>query len=190
MIMSYVGAYTGFFYTSFYGRQAGFTNKSLSFYLVPILNGSSFFGRTLPNMLSDKIGPTNVLIPSVLCLGIALLCMLAVQNAVGMVVAAIFFGFFSGVIVAIPPVIFVALVKDKSKVGTRVGMGFAFIGFGVLTGGPGAGAVLGKRSADLANYHPNWTGIWTFAGVFSLVGCCILTAARVMMGGKKIMVKV
>jgi len=52
-----------FFYISYYGQAAGITDSSMSFYLVPILNAGSVFGRTLPNILSDKIGPFNVIIP-------------------------------------------------------------------------------------------------------------------------------
>lgn len=63
-ILGFIGLYTGLFYTSYYGQSTGVTDESLSFYLVPILNAGSIFGRTLPNWLSDKIGPLNVLIPS------------------------------------------------------------------------------------------------------------------------------
>ena len=50
--------------------------------------------------------------------GIVLLCFIAVHNAGGMIVEALFFGFFSGIFIALPPVLFVVLTADKSKVGT------------------------------------------------------------------------
>lgn len=56
-------------------------------------------------------------------MAIVLFCLIAVHNAAGMIVVALFFGFFSGIFIALPPVLFVALTKDKSKVGTRIGMG-------------------------------------------------------------------
>ena len=62
-IIGFIGLYVGFFYTSYYGQATGVTNESLSFYLVPILNASSVLGRTLPNWLSDKVGPLNVIAP-------------------------------------------------------------------------------------------------------------------------------
>lgn len=62
-IIGFIGLYVGFFYTSYYGQATGLTNDSLSFYLVPILNAGSVLGRTLPNWLSDTIGPFNVIAP-------------------------------------------------------------------------------------------------------------------------------
>ena len=62
-LIGFIGLYVGFFYTSYYGQATGITDASLSFYLVPILNAGSVLGRTLPNWLSDKIGPLNVIAP-------------------------------------------------------------------------------------------------------------------------------
>lgn len=45
-MIGFCGLYVGFFYTSFYGQATGVTNETLSFYLVPILNAGSVFGRT------------------------------------------------------------------------------------------------------------------------------------------------
>lgn len=118
-------------------------------------------------------------------MGIVLFCLLAVRNAGGMVVEALLFGFFSGIFVALPPVVIVALTKDKSKVGTRIGMAFAMIGFGVLAGGPGGGAILGTGSAKL-----HWTGTWTYAGVTTLFAGMVFVVLRVMVGGTKLQAKV
>lgn len=62
-LIGFIGLYVGFFYTSYYGQATGITGESLSFYLVPILNAASVLGRTLPNWVSDKVGPLNVIIP-------------------------------------------------------------------------------------------------------------------------------
>lgn len=113
-------------------------------------------------------------------MGIVLFCALAVQNAGGLIVVVLLFGFFSGIFIALPPVLFVALTKDKSKVGTRIGMGFAFIGLGVLAGGPGGGAILGTS---------NWTPTWIYAGVMPIAAGCIFGAVRFAKAGGKLMVK-
>ncbi|USW47345.1 Putative major facilitator superfamily, MFS transporter superfamily [Septoria linicola] len=191
-MIGFIGLYVGFFYISFYGSQRGYTNESLSFYLVPILNAGSVFGRTLPNVLADRIGPANVIVPGSLCVGIVLLCLMAVTNTGGMIVVTLLFGFFSGIFIALPPVLFVALTEDKSKVGTRIGMGFAVIGLGVLAGGPGGGGILGTSGsgADLASEDLNWNGNWIYAGVAVLVGSAIFTVVRVMKGGSRLMVRV
>lgn len=110
---------------------------------------------------------------------------MAVTNVAGIVVCTLLFGFFSGIFIALPPVLFVKLTKDKSKIGTRMGMGFAMIALGVLCGGPGGGGILGN---DRQNLH--WTGVWIYAGVAALVAGTIFTTLRVMRGGMKLKVKV
>jgi uncharacterized membrane protein len=91
------------------------------------LNAGSVFGRTLPNILADKIGALNVIVPGGIMVGVVLLCNLAVHNVAGIVITALFFGFFSGIFIALPTVLFVQLSSDKSKIGTRIGMGFAVV---------------------------------------------------------------
>ena len=108
-----------------------------------------------------------------------------VSNVGGMVVVALLFGFFSGVFIALPPVLFVALTKDKSKVGTRIGMGFAMIGIGVLCGGPGGGGILGN---DGSNLH--WNGVWIYAGVTTMAAGTVFTIIRILRAGPKLAVKV
>ena len=105
--------------------------------------------------------------------GIILLCYMAVTSLAGIVVVTLLFGFFSGVFIALPPVLFVALTEDKSKIGTRMGMGFAMIGIGVLCAGPGGGAILGT---DVKNLH--WNATWTYAGVAALVAGASFTILR------------
>ncbi|KAJ5727398.1 hypothetical protein N7493_005218 [Penicillium malachiteum] len=59
------------------------------------------------------------------------------KSEAGIICTAIFTGFSSGIFIATPPLLFVALTKGKSKIGTRMGMAFTLLGLGVLTGGPG-----------------------------------------------------
>lgn len=116
---------------------------------------------------------------------IVLFCFIAVNNAAGMIVEALFFGFFSGIFIALPPVLFVALTKDKSKVGTRIGMGFAIIGGGVLAGGPGGGAILGTNDNNL-----NWTGTWIYGAVCVMAAAAIFFVVRFMRSGMVLRAKV
>lgn len=83
---------------------------------------------------------------------------------------AILFGFFSGVFIALPAVVYIMLTVDKSRLGTRIGMGFATLGLGTLIGGPGAGAIL-QQTGD----GHNWVGTWVFGGVMLFAsGICFL----------------
>ncbi|KAK3070549.1 hypothetical protein LTR53_010286 [Teratosphaeriaceae sp. CCFEE 6253] len=172
--VGYIGLYVGIFYFSYFGQSTGITGESLSFYLVPILNAGSVLGRTVPNWISDKIGPLNVITPGALLMGVVLLCNIAVKSAGGLIATVFFFGLFSGIFIALPPVLFVGLTKNKAVVGTRIGMGFAFMGCGVLIGGPAAGAILQSSSGGM-----NWTGVWLLGGICPLAA----TVAFVMLRG-------
>lgn len=185
--IGFVGLYVMLFYLSFFGESRGYTDQSLSFYIIPILNASSVFGRTIPNWVADRTGPFNVIGPASLICGILVLCMLAVTNTAGIIVIAVLFGFFSGVFVALPPVCFAVITQDKSKIGTRIGMGFGIIALSVLIGGPAAGAILGTNGSGA---HFNWTGTWTFGGVLTMVSGALFCVMRVWRGGLKLKVKV
>ena len=184
-ITGFLGLYVMLFYLSFFGEVQGYTDQSLSFYVIPILNAASVFGRTVPNYISDKTGPLNMIGPGALICGIMIFCMMAVKSAAGVVVIAAFFGFFSGVFVALPPVCFAVLTKDKTKIGTRIGMGFAVIACSVLCGGPGSGAILGTSGTDL-----HWNRTWVFGGVFTVASGCIFVFVRERVVGWKLFVKV
>lgn len=79
-MLGFIGLYVMFFYLSYFGLATGTADSSMAFYIVPILNAASMFGRTLPNWLSDKTGPLNVLVPGALICGLLVLCMQAVHN--------------------------------------------------------------------------------------------------------------
>ena len=183
-MVGFIGLYVMFFYISYYAAEAHITGTKMAFYIVPIFNAASTFGRTLPNALSDKTGPINVMAPAAFIVGAIQLGMIGVKSEASLIVVAILFGFFSGVFIALPPVLFVMLTKDKSKIGTRIGMGFGILGFGVLAGGPGGGALLGN-GGDL-----DWTGLWAYAGATGLLSGVLFVVLRIWKVGLKLMVKV
>lgn len=83
-----------------------------------------------------------------------------------------------------PPACFIALIKDKSTIGTRMGMGYGMISFSLLIGGPGAGAALGV--AKLLN----WTGIWSLGGATITASGIVFAGLRVYRARWKLYVKV
>ncbi|KAK9366803.1 major facilitator superfamily domain-containing protein [Lipomyces kononenkoae] len=183
ILIVFIGNSVLIFYISYYPINKGFTNSSLGFYMVAIFNAASIFGRIAPNAVSDRIGVFNTFVPMALILSITVFCMLGVTNTAGMVVEAVVTGFSSGVIVALPPVCFAMLTKNKALIGTRIGQGFAIAGLGLLIGGPSAGAILGTAEPL------NWTGLWVYGGVTIAVAGFILIAVRIMKAGPKLMVK-
>jgi len=183
VLILFMGNAVLIFYISFYPTNRGFTDTSLAFYIVAIFNAGSILGRIVPNALSDRIGVFNTMAPITLLLGVTVLCMLGVRNAAGMIVEAVVTGFFSGVVVALPPVCFAVLTENKSVIGTRIGQGFAIGGLGLLIGGPSAGAILG------AVEPLNWTGLWVYGGVAGCVAGLILVGVRIMKAGLALNVK-
>jgi MFS family permease len=182
-LIGFMGLYVLLFYLSYFAEDQDIANTDMAFYLVPIFNAASCFGRTLPNALSDKVGPFNLIAPGASIVGILIFCMIAVKTEAAIIIVAILAGFFSGVFIAMPPVCFVALTQDKTKIGTRIGMGFGMISFGVLAGGPGGGAILGK--ADPLDWH----GLWVFGGITAIVAGVLYTGLRVRRSGLKLKVK-
>lgn len=61
--IAFMGLGVVVFYISFFPQNRQITDSSLAFYMVAIFNVGSCFGRTLPNALSDKLGPFNVIAP-------------------------------------------------------------------------------------------------------------------------------
>lgn len=181
--VNYMGLFVIFFYLSYYAEAQHVTDTPLAFYLVPIFNAGSVFGRTVPNIIADKTGPLNVLAPAALISGLLILCMMAVTSKGAIIVMAILSGFMSGALIGLPPICLVALAKDKSKLGTRMGMGYAIIALGVLASGPSGGAILG--SGDGLDWH----GLWTFGGVSVFVSGLGYVVIRVATYGAKLNVK-
>ncbi|KAL4954125.1 major facilitator superfamily domain-containing protein [Aspergillus filifer] len=172
---AFMGLFVLFFYISYVASARQLTSPDMAFYLVPILNAASCFGRTIPNAMADKFGPFNLIAPCCMIVGVLILCLISVTNQAGMIVIAIFSGFFSGALIGLPPLCFVALTEDKSKIGTRIGMGFGMMAFGVLAGGPGAGDILGGADGG----SMDWNGVWIFGGVSTLVASAIFVMIRI-----------
>lgn len=95
-MVGFIGLYVMFFYISYYAGEARITNAAMSFYIVPIFNAASTFGRTLPNALSDVTGPINLMAPGALIVGALQLSMIGVHSEAALIIVAILFGFFSG----------------------------------------------------------------------------------------------
>lgn len=181
--LAYMGLFVIFFYLSYYAEAERITSTSLAFYLVPIFNAASMFGRTIPNMIADKIGPFNLLGPAAIISGVLMLCMMAVHSAGAIIVVALLSGFMSGALIGLPPICFVALTKDKSKLGTRIGMGYAMVALGVLASGPGGGAILGTGESL------HWDSLWTFGGVLTTASGFAYIGLRMVKYGPRLRVK-
>ncbi|CAD0100779.1 unnamed protein product [Aureobasidium mustum] len=181
--LAFMGLFVLLFYLSFFAENNQITDKSMAAYIVVIFNAASCFGRTVPNAISDKTGPFNLIAPGTLLAGIFTFCLMAVNKEASLIVVTVLAGFVSGVVIGMPPLCFVAITPDKSKLGTRMGMGYAMMGLGVLAGGPGAGNILGVGQ-DL-----NWPGAWAFSGASCVAAGLGYAGIRIVKYGKQVRVR-
>lgn len=72
------------FFVSFYSVEHGILDNRMAFYLVPIINAGSLFGRLLPNAISDKTGSFNIVTPCAFITGIIIFCLIVVHNTASM----------------------------------------------------------------------------------------------------------
>ncbi|KAI0273311.1 major facilitator superfamily domain-containing protein [Gloeopeniophorella convolvens] len=147
--------------------------RSIALYAIPIMNGSSFFGRTIPMFAADRYGKFNVVIPMTTISGALIFAMLGVKTTGTMIVFAILYGFFSGAFLALMAPVFTTFAKSLNEVGIRIGVSMFVLSFSLLTGNPIAGSLLKPPSYE-------WDRPIIFAAVMVLAGCVLLTISRHM----------
>jgi MFS family permease len=182
MFFGFIGFYGPVYYLQPYAINTGITNENLGFYLLPVLNAASIAGRILPNFLTDKVGPLNMLIPTSMASGLLALCWIGVHNLPGILIFAILYGFFSGGFVSLPPVALVSLTPDMRTLGTRMGQAFFVASLGLLIGSPVAGEILTKTGSYL--------GLQLFSGLTVFLTGILLIWTRYAKVGLKFKIKV
>lgn len=165
----FVGMFTPIFYLAVYAVQKG-VDVTLASYLLAILNGASTFGRVIPGLFADKFGRLNVFGMGGIITGIIILCWTTAESTAGMVVYAVFFGFWSGTLISGAAAAISLCVDDLRDVGTYMGMGFAVAGFAVLIGPPINGALL--------NHYGGFLQVSIFSGVMCVGGGLVGLAGK------------
>ncbi|KAJ3509211.1 hypothetical protein NLJ89_g5344 [Agrocybe chaxingu] len=137
------GVFVPFFYLQLYAVLHG-VDPVFTKYSITIMNASSFFGRTVPNLLADSYGPLNVMIASSVLSAGLIFALFGATSVAGVTVFGIFYGFFSGgcISIAAPAVGSFITHRDLSDLGIRIGMLSFTLAFALLTGNPIAGALL------------------------------------------------
>jgi MFS family permease len=172
-----MGLYVPFFYVQTFAISHNILDEDEAFYMLTILNATSFFGRLFPNYLADKIGPLNVLVPSTLVAALLAFCFIAVKTKAGLIALCVFYGFFSGTFVSVPPTVMVTITKNMGVLGTRMGLAFAIAGMGLLVGNPIAGVIVDQG---------NFPGAWAFSGAALLLSVFFNSCARIAKTGYKL----
>lgn len=168
MFLGFLGFYNFLFYVQSYAIDTGIVDASLGFYLLSMLNAASTFGRIGPNFIADHTGPLNMLTPAVTITAILAFSWISVHTVPGIIVLAVFYGFFSGGFVSLPPVVMAYMTPDVRDLGTRMGQMFAVVSIGLLIGTPIGGAILNNTGGYL--------------GVQLFTACCLISAASIMAG--------
>lgn len=105
------------FYLPTYALEQGMSSR-MSFYLLSILNGASFFGRVIPGITADIFGPLNMLCSAAISTGILNLVWTRIHSNAGIIVFAAVYGFCSGAIVSLMSVALSRVPKDPRQIGT------------------------------------------------------------------------
>ncbi|KAI6088271.1 MFS general substrate transporter [Hypoxylon rubiginosum] len=175
MFFNFWGVYFGFYYLAAFSRAA--VTPALSYTeslnMLLLLNGIGILGRLLPNHFADRVGPLNIMIPTCLVCGIALLSWMAVKTPAQLYGWAVVYGIVAGALQSLFPAGLSSLTTDLRKQGTRMGMVFTIVSFAVLTGNPIAGAIISSMGG-------RYEGAQAFTGACLLVGMGLIFAARVV----------
>ncbi|KAI1410325.1 putative MFS monocarboxylate transporter [Hypoxylon sp. FL1857] len=179
--LSYIAFFVPIFYLQTYALSHGLEGQTVALYLIAILNAASVLGRLTPSLIANRIGPVHTFLMSIILAAITEFAWINTNSGGGNIAFAAFFGFFTGSIVALPAVVLTSFTSDLSRLGTRLGMSSVFNGVASLIGAPIGGAILGATD--------NWLGVQLFAG-FLFVGTAVFIAAlRLVLTGKKVVVK-
>ncbi|EED16307.1 monocarboxylate permease, putative [Talaromyces stipitatus ATCC 10500] len=151
--------------------------------LVPILNGASLLGRTLPNYIADKYGRFNVMtMMSLMSTVLTLALWLPGHNNAAMICFAAFFGFSSGGVIGLGPSL-IGTISPMNELGFRMGVFMAFTSIGALVGPPVAGAII---SADNGSY----VFVALFAGLCFAIATIGMAFVRVRLAGPGLTAKI
>ncbi|WFC93384.1 hypothetical protein MBRA1_000004 [Malassezia brasiliensis] len=142
VFLGYTGAYIPHFYVTAYAQDRTGAGDALAFYLIAVINGASAFGRILPNVLADKLGPFNMIIGLSLSSMVLAFGWMGIESIGGICVFSVLYGFTTGGYVSLPTPCVTSITANLHEVGARVGMTFLFAGLGMLIGSPIAGSLV------------------------------------------------
>ncbi|EJU01034.1 MFS general substrate transporter [Dacryopinax primogenitus] len=178
LFLTALGLFFVIFYIQLYTLTQGIS-ENLSFYTLAILNAASVVGRTLPNILADRFGILQVMIPTVFLSGAIVFAMFGVKSVGAVVIFCIMYGFSSGAVVSLLAPLMAALSDHFWEMGMRMGFAFSLIGIAALIGTPIDGALIGNGPVF------DWWKAEIFSGIVMLAGCALLVVAGYLLAKKR-----
>ncbi|TFY83889.1 hypothetical protein EWM64_g122 [Hericium alpestre] len=169
--LNILSVFNPFFYITIYGTVMH-GQDSVTPYLLPIMNATSIFGRTLPAILADKVGRFNVIsVTTLLCAIFSLSLWYTSTSESSIIAFAAVYGFVSGPFFTLMPAC-VSQISPLDKIGGRIGMLFATLSFGALAGTPIGGVFIRTYSRE------HFEHLILYTGIVGLAGSALLFAAR------------
>ena len=133
-----------------------------------------------PNILADRIGPFNTIIPCTFIAGALGFAWIGVTDRAGIIAFAVFYGFFSGSFVSLTPVVWASLCPNMKVLGTRTGMFTVPMAIGLLIGNPIAGSLV---------HGTDYTDLQIFCGATVIGAALFISLARLAKTGLHIFAK-
>lgn len=180
--VTFLGLYVPYFYVPSFATDlleqgtSGQASQLTGDDLLSILNGVSIVGRLLLGTLAIRWGPHNMICVVACCASLVTLCFsLLTANLAFIVGIVCAYGFLSGAFLALQPTVFVRISADRPQlIGTRFGMAFTIMSFGMLSGTPIAGALKSAHGYSVA---------WIFAGLSIYFGAALSFLSLLMRKG-------
>ncbi|KAJ2541173.1 hypothetical protein EV175_006168 [Coemansia sp. RSA 1933] len=178
------GFYMPFYFMPTYTVMTFNMTEAWGTNVASIMNGSGVVGRIVMGLLGDKFGALNTLIIATLASSISILVLWLPFKTFGtLIAAAVVFGFSSGAIVSLIPVV----TANTFGVGRLPSiMGFVMLGYtiGALISSPPGGAILDKYG-----HGTNFSGLIIYGGVFLAAAVVTEVVLRVIVS-RKLWIKV
>ncbi|KAI8958335.1 monocarboxylate permease-like protein, mch4 [Daldinia sp. FL1419] len=124
--LSYVAFFSPIFYLQSYALLHGTEGQGVELYLVAILNAASVLGRITPSFIANNIGPIHTLFLSAALTCITIFAWINTNSGGENITFAVFYGFFTGGMVALPA------VTTGDYIGIQLFAGFVFMGTAIL----------------------------------------------------------
>jgi MCP family monocarboxylic acid transporter-like MFS transporter 10 len=172
--VAFLGLYTVLTFIDVSALEHG-VSPEFSFYLIAIANGASGFGRLFGGLLSDKIGPGNVMIPFTTASAVLTFAWPFAKNTGSLVAIAIIYGLCVGSYVSLTAVPVIAM-GEMHDAGRRIGMFLTILSLGALVGPPISGAI--NKATD------GYEAVGYYAGSTILVAIALMIWARQLIVGK------
>ncbi|KAF4466681.1 mfs monocarboxylate transporter [Fusarium albosuccineum] len=177
VFFSNVAFFEPLYYLQSYALTHGMQGQSLAKYLLVILNAVSIPGRLMPSFVADRVGVLDTYIGICTLTAVSIFYWISVNNTAGNIAFSVLYGFFSGGVVTLAPVVLANITDDLSVLGTRLGFVAVLKGIGSLIGPPIAGAIL--------EHTGSYEGMQLFAGLAMSLTVVFAGQLRIMIARHK-----